>query len=124
MLLFPPINPPAWTKMQSLIPLSSDSASSRMPRHSSSRESLGQEDRRGGGAFTDGCYMVSCSLPAEAPLIQTYPCANINVVLICSSCFLCKIYSLDHQCRSIFANLYRTFPTGLDIGIHVPVKQS
>lgn len=45
-VLFPPIKPPAWTKMHPWIPLSFDSASSRTPRHSSSRDSLGQEDRR------------------------------------------------------------------------------
>lgn len=45
--LFPPIKPPAWTKIQPLIPLSSDSASSRTPRHSSSRDSLGQGRQKG-----------------------------------------------------------------------------
>lgn len=34
-VLFPPMKPLAWTKMQPGIPLSSDSASSRTPRHSS-----------------------------------------------------------------------------------------
>ncbi len=71
--LFPPIKPPAWTKMQSLIPLSSDRASSRTPRHSSSRDSLGQEDRRASW-LTDGHYVVSCSLPVDTLLLENTLC--------------------------------------------------
>lgn len=70
--LLPPINPPVWTKMQPSIPLSSDSASSRTPRHSSSRDSLGQEDRRASW-FTDGHYVVSRSLPVHTLLLQNTP---------------------------------------------------
>lgn len=73
--LFPPIKPPAWTKMQPLIPLSSDSASSRTPRHSSSRDSLGQEDRRASW-LTDGHYVVSCSLPVDTLLLQNTLCCT------------------------------------------------
>lgn len=67
--LFPPIKPPAWTKMQPLIPLSSDRASSRTPRHSSSRDSLGQEDRRASW-LTDGHNVVSSSLPVDTLLLE------------------------------------------------------
>lgn len=73
-VLFPPIKPPAWTKIQSLIPLSFDSASSRTPRHSSSRDSLGQEDRRANW-LTDGHYVVSCSLPVGTLLFAKTRCA-------------------------------------------------
>ncbi len=74
-VLFPPMKPLAWTKMQSLIPLSSDSASSRTPRHSSSRDSLRQEDRRARW-LTDGHYVVSCSLPVDSLHLQNTLCCS------------------------------------------------
>lgn len=73
-VLFPPMKPPAWTKIHPLIPLSSDSASSRTPRHSSSRDSLGQGGRSGDDKWTHrGTQLGQVGTLADTWCPSAYP---------------------------------------------------